>query len=106
MTHSRKQWILWAITFTISLELLTVVCRLIYGGTGAEFAEAHGVPAWLRIHHFWWGLVLFLAVFRMQRYPRIRFWGMTFALGVFFSDWLHHLVVAPLLHGNMAWHWP
>jgi hypothetical protein len=101
-----KALVKWSVIFSFGLEALTLVCRQVAGRTGAAFAEEFGVPWWLRIHHFWWGLMLMVASRFLSRYPRVQFWTLSFAIGVFFSDWLHHLVFSPIFYGNMSWHWP
>ncbi|MBN1515903.1 hypothetical protein JXA32_04995 [Candidatus Sumerlaeota bacterium] len=104
--YSKKNLIIGSILFSVSIELFTIICRYVYGGTGAEFAAKHDVPAWLRIHHFWWGLLLILISFFLRKYPKLKFWILAIGLGVFFSDWLHHLVYSPIVFGNLSWHWP
>ncbi|HIF32907.1 MAG: hypothetical protein ABGX07_00045 [Pirellulaceae bacterium] len=105
-TRTQQSLLKWSLIFSFGLEALTLLCRLVSSSTGAAFAEKYGVPGWLRIHHFWWGLLLIGASSCFSRYSRTRFWILSFGIGVFFSDWLHHLVFSPIFYGNMSWHWP
>jgi hypothetical protein len=105
MSTNRKL-VLWSVVFAVAIEGVTILCRHVYGGTGAEFAAKHNVPLVLRLHHFWWGLALVLLGLIWRRNPNVRFWLVSIGAGVFFSDVLHHLVYCPLAFGNIAWHWP
>jgi hypothetical protein len=98
--------VVWSAAFAVAIELFTILCRHVYGGTGAEFAEKHNIPLVLRLHHFWWGLALVSVGAFVRGKPRLRFWLLAVGAGVFFSDLLHHFVYCPIVFGNIAWHWP
>jgi hypothetical protein len=106
MKRETRRLLVLAVLFSVGIELFTIVCRHVYGGTGAEFAAKHGIPLVLRMHHFWWGLALIVIAVCLRRKPRLRFWLLAIGAGVFFSDMLHHFVYCPIVFGNTAWHWP
>jgi hypothetical protein len=88
------------------VEGVTIACGLLYKGSGPEFADAHNFPVILRIHHGVWGLLLMLVALAFLGRPQVFAWVMGIGLGLFFSDAVHHLVVAPLIYGETRWHWP
>lgn len=94
------------LAIAIAIEVVTIACGLLYGGSGPEFAEAHSFPVIMRIHHGVWGLLLMLVALAFWRRPQVFTWVMGIGLGLFLSDLVHHLIAAPLIYGEMRWHWP
>jgi hypothetical protein len=88
------------------VELTTVACGLLHGSSVTEFADAHRLPVLLRTHHGIWGLVLMLVSPALLGRPPLFVWSLGIGLGLFGSDVVHHLVVAPLIYGETRWHWP
>jgi hypothetical protein len=94
-----------AVAIAVAVEVVTVVVGLLYGRSGSDFARRYRLPLFMRIHHGVWGLVLALispAFLGAALFP----WVLGAGLGLFVSDAVHHLVVAPLLYGETRWHWP
>lgn len=89
---------------TIVIEVVTLSLRFHSGITAVEFNRT--APFLLQIHHMFWSVPVLLVVPLVWSRPRLSGILLAIALGVIFSDLLHHCVVLPLTVGNMGWHWP
>ena len=100
-----KRWLIWATALTCIFELMTISARIATGISAAEFNGSN--PPWLlQIHHMFWS-VPFLAVLPLVwSVAGIRNPVAGMALGLIFSDLVHHFVVLPVWVGNTGWHWP
>jgi hypothetical protein len=100
----RSSLILWTILSTIVFEAITAYLRFHKGITAPEFNKT--APLILQIHHMFYSLPLFIILPFVWRRPRLSGALLGIALGLIFSDLMHHFVVLPLTVGNIGWHWP
>ena len=66
----------------VLIEAATVLGGVIYGGSGEDFAEAHDIPRWMRIHHGWYGLSAILISPLLLRHQPVCIWLLGLGLGV------------------------
>ena len=92
------------IILTLIIETITIICGLVYGGSGEEFADSHSIPGWMRMHHGLYGLILMIASLFMRQKDKAFVWVMGSGSGIFLSDVIHHLICAPLIFGSRRWH--
>ena len=104
MGSRRKNIILWTVASTVLIEAVTIYLRFRSGVSAIEFNKT--APLLLQIHHMFWSIPLFLVVPLVWRNPRLSGSLVGIALGLIFSDLMHHFVVLPLTVGNTGWHWP
>ncbi len=88
------------------LELVTLACGWMYGGSGEDFSNKYKVPVWIQSHHGWYGLLFMLLSLAFWKKNKAFVWLFGLGFGLFFSDVIHHLIFAPIIYGNMRWHWP
>ncbi|MEN6449655.1 MAG: hypothetical protein ABFC96_04105 [Thermoguttaceae bacterium] len=99
-----KHAIDWTLAITALVEGVTVAMRFGSGVSAAEFNAT--APLLLQIHHMFWSLPLLAALPLVWRRQKLSGTLLGVALGLIFSDLVHHFVVLPVLVGNTGWHWP
>ncbi|MEO2020110.1 MAG: hypothetical protein ABGZ53_37745 [Fuerstiella sp.] len=87
---------LWAIAFTVIFEVIT--CAMRFGlrleSTRDTASTIGRLTCGLRIHHSYIGVVIMLlACWLWDRYPKASWWMLAIGLGLFFSDLIHHFLV-------------
>ena len=91
---------------TVAFEVVTIGCRLWYGGSAAEFIESTDPSLLVKMHHMFWSVPLLPAGLAFFRRKRVAYALFGIAAGIVLSDLLHHFLVLPLWVGNTGWHWP
>jgi hypothetical protein len=104
MGTRRANIILWTVVSTVLIEALTIQLRFGRGVSAVEFNKT--APLLLQIHHMFLSIPLLLVLPLVWRKPRLSGALLGIALGLIFSDLLHHFLVLPLTVGNTGWHWP
>jgi hypothetical protein len=102
----RKTVLAWTLAVTVVVEAVTLAARAWSGQSAGEWQAAHPLPLVFRIHHLFWGAAVLAAGLALFRRSRFRPHVIGLGAGLILSDLLHHLVVSPILYGNMSWHWP
>ena len=96
--------IVWTVVATLLIEVVTLYLRFRSEITAVEFNQT--APLLLQIHHMFWSVPLLLIIPLVWRKPQLSGALLGIALGLIFSDLLHHFAVLPLTVGNTGWHWP
>ena len=104
MTARWRTVVVWTVISMVLVEAVTAYLRFRSGIAATEFNKT--APLLLQIHHMFWCVPLFLVVPFVRRNVRLSGALVGIALGLIFSDLLHHFVVLPLTVGNTGWHWP
>jgi len=93
---TNRQLIVWSVVFTIVFEVFTCVMRFgLRLESTRHTASTIGRLTWgLRIHHSYPGLLLIaVASWVWDPYPRLAFWLLTIGGGLLLSDLVHHFLV-------------
>lgn len=97
--------VVWGLSVTVGVELVTIYLRFRTGGISAtEFNRT--APLLLQIHHMFWSVPLLAVLPLVWKRPRFSGALLGISIGLVFSDLAHHFVVLPLTVGNTGWHWP
>jgi hypothetical protein len=94
----------WAAAATLIAEAVTLYLRFGLRQTAVEFNKT--APLLLQIHHMFWSLPLLALLPICWRSAKLSGALAGIAIGLIFSDLLHHFVLLPILVGNTGWHWP
>ena len=87
---------LWAIALTLIFEVITCVMRfgLKLESTRDTESTIGRMTCGVRIHHSYiGGVIMLLACWQWDRYPKASWWMLAIGLGLFFSDLIHHFLV-------------
>ena len=102
---ARRRWLwCWVIAVTVFVEGVTLYLRFGLHHTAVEFNRT--APLLLQIHHMFWAVPLLILLPLVWRWPRISGLIAGVAAGFVVSDLAHHVLVLPLLIGDIGWHWP
>jgi hypothetical protein len=104
MQTRREVIAIWTLASAVLIEAVTLLVRFGSGITATEFNRT--APLVLQIHHMFWSVPLLVIVPLVWRMPRLSGILLGIALGLIFSDLVHHFLVLPLTVGNTGWHWP
>ncbi len=103
--QARHKFLVFAtVVSTVVVEGVTLFMRF-HGGVSAVEFNRHA-PLLLQIHHMFWSVPILLIVPLFWTKPRLSGLLSGIALGLIFSDLMHHFVVLPVTVGNTGWHWP
>lgn len=103
-----RRLILWTGTTTILIEGITLFLRYVTEYTVAEFNATDPLLV-LQMHHMFWSVPLFLllTIPIVRKIDWLKDAILGIALGLVFSDLIHHFIMLPILEdGNIGWHWP
>ena len=102
----RRTILIWTIALTLLFELITIIGRAVGGQSMGEWHTQHNTPTILRIHHMFWGALVFVIAYALRNKHRLMIYVIAIGLALIFSDLIHHFVYSPLVYGNLSWHWP
>ena len=94
------------LALTTLFELLTILGRILSGGSAEEWIAANNPPLLVSMHHMFWAVPVFLLAGAAGRYPRASRFLWACGVALILSDLSHHFAVLPLWVGNTGWHWP
>jgi len=101
----RRAVLYWSLAVTVVFEAVTVLARIVFDQSAAEF-NATNPPLLMQIHHMFWSVPLLIVAACLWRRKLVRSRLLGAALGLILSDLIHHFIVLPLWAGNTGWHWP
>ncbi len=95
-TTSGRNLAVWSVCLTLLFEALT--CLLRFGlkleSTKDTASTIGHLTCGIRIHHSYiGGLMMLIACWVWDRYPKASWWLLAIGLGLFFSDMIHHFLV-------------
>lgn len=93
----------WTVLFEVITCVLRFGCRL--ESTRDTASTIGRLTCGVRIHHSYIGaLLILLACWLWDRFPRVTWWALTIGLGLFLSDLIHHFLVLWLVDGDPQFH--
>lgn len=91
----------WVVAATVIIEIVTCFNRFVLGLKSTDQQHLYtDFTFGIRIHHAYWGAVLFLIGFFLVKKPLLQKWLTVIGLACVLSDVIHHyLVLLPLTGG-------
>ncbi|MHC4742573.1 MAG: hypothetical protein ACYS8Z_11715 [Planctomycetota bacterium] len=101
-----KNWAVLTGILTVVFELVTIVIRLVIGGSAEQYIEQNDPHILIQIHHMFWAVPFLIAGAVCIKRTRARRVLLSISLALILSDLAHHFLVLPLWTGSTGWHWP